>query len=351
MFYKYKTFSYLLLMMVCLFAAASSFSQQQFDRLNFDAVDSLARSIPYKNDVYELTRVLTAPYTTDIYKVRSIFVWITAHISYDYKFINKGRPLKAPGNEFDYIKTVLKKGRAICDGYSKVFKEMCTIAGITSEVIPGYTKSKPYQIGTGLSVNHAWNSVLLDSVYYYLDPTWAAGYCTIDEETEKLLSYTKAYENYYWLTPFSLLKRNHYPESGRWIPEPGFTKEKFAASPYISNEIIPYIELNTPKTGIITAVKGDTIHIDFSYTKDLRVIQVNSSLFRNPNVITKLRPGRKSSPWVIDSVALRMQRYVAVNKRGQRYSFDFAVTDNSLYYLDILFDFKQVMRFKVIQPQ
>lgn len=125
-----------------------SHSQDNFEKIDYSNIDSFARSIKYENDIFKLTKELTESYSRDVYKARSIFIWISENIKYDYKFINKGKEIKKPdcsGSvdctsklrewENDYIKSVLKKGKGICDGYSCVFQKMCTIAGLKCEIV------------------------------------------------------------------------------------------------------------------------------------------------------------------------------------------------------------------------
>ncbi|MGB3005234.1 MAG: transglutaminase domain-containing protein [Chitinophagaceae bacterium] len=326
----------------------------------FSTVDSFSRTIKYKNDIYRMTNDLTKPYSEQLLKVRAIFVWITDNIRFDYKFYNKGKEVETPNCkpgmnceqllfewENKYLKKVIKNGKGVCDGYSRLFKKMCEIAGIKSEIISGYTKTKPYQVGNTGSVNHAWNAVWLDSAYYLLDATWAAGGCPEDEATGKLLSFQKRFDNYYWLTPFNEFTRNHYPQNGKWVLEPNYTKEKFAANPYYAPDIISKIKLKTPESGIINTQKGDTIHFQFEYTGSFRRLQINSNVFQNPSVwvlknITKSKKVLKE-----DTLAFKKQQYISYKRDGDKYEFEYVVTDNSLYYLEILFDYRRVMRFKV----
>jgi len=144
---------------------------------------------------------------------------------------------------------------------------MCDIAGIPCEMVSGYTRTKPYQIGNAGSVNHAWNVLLIDSVYHFVDPTWAAGGCEEDEETGKLSQFHPHYNDYYWFTPFHELTRNHYPSNGKWVMESGYTKEKYAANPWYASNILSQINLRSPASGMIKAVKGDTLHFKFDYKK------------------------------------------------------------------------------------
>ena len=138
-------------------------AQGRYSSMNFAAVDSFVLTVKYENDYIKLANDLTAPYMDDISKTRAIFKWITNNIAYDYRFINKGREIKKPECEDkidcitimrewenDYLKKVLKNKKAICDGYSKLFKKLCDLCYIQCEIIPGYARTKPLSaIGWG----------------------------------------------------------------------------------------------------------------------------------------------------------------------------------------------------------
>jgi len=53
----------------------------------------------------------------------------------------------------------------------------------------------------------------------------------------------------------------------------------------------------------------------------------------------------------IDSFALRKQRYVDYEQTGFHYSFNYVLTDPFLNYLDILFDYRRALRYKIIVDQ
>jgi transglutaminase-like putative cysteine protease len=328
--------------------------------VDFVPIDNYARSVTYKSDIYRLTKELTDPYTEPIAKTRAIFIWITDNISYDYEFVNKEKQIEGPeckpGQdcrqiriewENDYLKNILKKKKGVCDAYARLFKKMCELAGIPCEIIGGYSKTKLHQIGIPLSANHAWNAVLIDSGYHLVDATWAAGYCVRDEESDKLLSFHKRYNEYYWFTPFHAFTRNHYPKNAKWVFEPNYTKEVFEANPWYAGEVLDKINLLSPASGIIHAKKGDTVHFTFTYTEPIRYIQTNTNVFRNPAIVqwrTVLRNQHVPEP---DTLAMKKQQFIPFTRDGNKYTFDYVVTDNSLYYIDVLIDFRRVLRFKV----
>lgn len=345
---------------ILILTALQVFSQSPKQNTNLSQVDSIAKTVKFKNSILELTNELTTPYSNDLFKARAIFIWITDNIRYDYKFYNKDKEVKLPkckpgkncellfaNWENKYIRRVIKRRKAVCGGYARLFKRMCDIAGIKSEIVSGYSKTKPHQVGSAGAVDHAWNVIWLDSSYYMLDPTWAAGSCSEDEETGKLIKFYKKFNDYYWLTPSADFLRNHYPKEAKWVLEPNYTKEKFACNPYYAPDIISKIKIITPESGVIKAKMGDTVHFKFEYSGLIERLQINTNTFRNPPIWSK--ENVKKRRWVLqlDTLALKKQQYVSYKLKDNTCEFDYVVTSDSLYYIEILFDYRMVLRFRV----
>lgn len=336
-------------------------SQNRYDSVNFAYIDSFVNTVKYDNDISHLAIDLTAQFPDDLSKTRAIFKWITGNIAFDYRFVNKGKEIIKPDCEGqddcpslmirwedEYLKKILRSKKAIADGYSRLFKKLCDLSFIQSEVIPGYARTRPYQIGNNMGLNHSWNAVLIDTSWFYVDLTWAAGYCVEDEETGLLLKYVKDYRNYYWLQPLDKFSRNHYPQTGKWVERPPFSKEQFFNKPhYFSIEVLENLSENKPRTGVLKVKKGDTIHFDFNYTKEISQIQVNSNIFRNPSLYTTVKVGRRKTKLVRDSWAEKKQVFIPFIRNKDNYQFDIVVNDNSLYYLELVFDFKPAIRYRV----
>jgi len=337
---------------------------QQVKNFDFSKADTLAKHVKYENDLNRLTKELTGPFPEQILKVRAIFMWITDNIAYDFKFYNKtyykgkepkgfscsgdsmGCELKKNVWEMEYINKVLDKKKAVCQGYSMLFKKMCDMVNIPAEIIPGYVRTEYYEIGTPGDLDHAWNAVLLNGEYYLIDATWAAGGCTKDEDG-KLLSFHKHFDDYYWLTPAAEFARNHFPEDPKFVFLPHYTIEKFSANPYYEPAEISRIKLITPASGVITAKKGDTIHFKLAYAGYLNKLQINTNIFTNPDTGYWEDITRRIKMWRLDSLAIKKQQYVKFKRDGDSYAFAYAVKDYSLDYIDIMFDRRRVMRFKV----
>jgi len=349
----------LLISFIILFPIVA-YSQKSAD---LSLVDSFAVTVKHKNNLTALTNELTNPYSEQLFKARAIFKWITENIRYDYKYYNKynykgkePKTFKCKDDklceakrivwETKYIEKVLRNKKAVCQGYSMLFKKMCDIAGLKSEIVAGYVRTEPYQVGTAGILDHAWNAVWIDSAYYLLDATWAAGGCGKNDDG-KLLFFQKSFNNYYWLTPADKFARNHYPQISKWTLLPNYTKESFAANPYYLPGEIRNIKLITPSTGIITAKKGDTIRFQIDYNGYFKDLQINSNLFSNPDIWVFDEVSRRKKVRRLDTLAVKKQQYIKYKLTGTVYEFQYVITDNSLNYLDILFDRQRIMRFKV----
>lgn len=132
-----------------------------------------------------------------------------------------------------------------------------------------------------------------------------------------------------------------------WTLIPHYTKEKFSANPYYLPHELERIKLITPNSGIINAKKGDTLRFEIESKESIKHLQINTNIFRNPDIYTEEKISRRKTIRKLDTFAVKRQRYVKYNHFGDLYEFEYIITDNSLYFLDILFDRVRVMRFNV----
>ncbi|HBS87784.1 MAG: hypothetical protein A2W91_11285 [Bacteroidetes bacterium GWF2_38_335] len=122
-------------------------------------------------NLHKITQKVISGKETDSAKVYAIHKWITSNIKYDLKRFQQFNYSKVP------LKTILKKRKAICRGYSDLFNEMCSIAGIPSTSVPGYVKDIYYDQGDGFFEDeHIWNAVYFNDNWHLLDATWDSGY-------------------------------------------------------------------------------------------------------------------------------------------------------------------------------
>lgn len=271
------------------------YAQQKHD--NFYEIGTRAGSIPIAN-ADTLAKQLIALGKTDREKVRAIFRWITEHIDYNvmplgqrknvarqfYKEPEDSSVALPPLNERIAAK-VLNTGVAFCEGYSRLFKTLCDHAGIKAEVIYGYARTNNNR---RFAVNHAWNSVYIDSSWYLLDVTWASGVVSYGNE------YIRQYNDFYFLTPPSDFIRDHYPEDLKWtlLNDPPVYREygqsPFRYSGYIKTGVSNYF----PAKGVIDVAVGDTVLIELTARKEISNFFVSGSPVLDTALLTKFSPAR-----------------------------------------------------------
>lgn len=122
------------------------------------------------SDLKKLTLHLCDSLEGDFMKANAIYNWITHNIKYDVAAFKRG-DLKRPT-----IKEVLKKKKALCDGYSDLFTEMCQEVGIRALTVSGYGRDWMFDDSDKLyTPRHAWNAVYIANNWHLVDATWGAG--------------------------------------------------------------------------------------------------------------------------------------------------------------------------------
>ncbi|XP_078420757.1 kyphoscoliosis peptidase-like [Cetorhinus maximus] len=173
----------------------------------FIATYLLSSQVNPKSSVQDLVNELLMFASSDLEKIRMLWIWICCHIEYDVKgYHNKDLKHDGPND-------VLKTGKAVCAGYSGLFCQMCSFAGIECTTIEGYSKGYNYDIGKKFvgDADHAWNAVFLDGKWHLLDSTWGAGHVN-----ETCTKFTFKYVEFYFFTHPTLFINNHFPIDEKW---------------------------------------------------------------------------------------------------------------------------------------
>ena len=196
--------------------------QAQFSA-DFKAIDKYAKKVPEQvtTSIESLSQHLTTEAENDLEKVRSIYVWITHNISYDKNAYKNGNGRINKNN-----KDVLSRKTAVCFGYATLFKALCAKAGISCEVISGYSKGTLTAKPKLEEPDHAWNAVKIDSAWYLLDATW--GSSLIDKTND----FVQTFDEGYFLTQPKYFVVNHLPADPMWqLLDCPIQPELFAQSP------------------------------------------------------------------------------------------------------------------------
>lgn len=166
---------------------------------NFRKIDSIAKAnTPFRiTSIQRLADYLTRPYSDEISKVRSIYMWIATHIKYDYVVLAGKRSFA-----WDNMQ-VINRGAGVCSNYAELFAEMCEKAGIEAKYIEGSAKGLGYKKGDFVAgnANHAWNVVKVNGKWHLIEATWA--WCL------------REYDFYFLANPLHLIY-THRPEDAQW---------------------------------------------------------------------------------------------------------------------------------------
>ena len=205
-----------LAMLAPAFPPAVAAPRSPVERYRTNTIDPRARSVPaeIRQGVFAepdrylgpLVRFLVEGAENEFHKIKRLHDWVADNISYDVESYLAGEKVVSPWQ------STLRRRRSVCYGYAALLAEMCRLAGIPCEKISGYGRGYGFGIGRAESihdVNHAWNAVRLEGVWYLVDVTWDAGH--IRER-----SFRKAYGTaYLFLEPRQFLY-THFPAEPRW---------------------------------------------------------------------------------------------------------------------------------------
>lgn len=118
-----------------------------------------------------VVNTISADYS-DVIKEKMIYEHVVQTITYDHNAaanIDNYRLTLPHG--FDIYGAAVE-GKAVCEGYAKLFQYLCYAVGINSTQV----------IGVAGGGNHMWSAALIDGEWYQVDATW--------DDTGKLMSYS-----------------------------------------------------------------------------------------------------------------------------------------------------------------
>ena len=149
---------------------------------------------------------------------RGIYDWMTANIKYDVKELKRveeanrkrGQKTKKSQKEWEegLLKSVIKKKKGVCQGYSILFDAIAKELGLPSAIVTGYVKDNNGKILN--KIGHSWNAIKTNGRWILVDATWGAGY--INERGR----FVKANKDYWYdVDPTKMIKR-HMPYDPLW---------------------------------------------------------------------------------------------------------------------------------------
>lgn len=186
---------------------------------DFSEPDGVAAQYPSSvvdrgDPVGYLAHVLCSPFPSATDKARAIFTWCHHNIDYDVQGFFAGCPARGTASD------TIFSGKAVCEGYARVFEAIAKRAGLECIVVGGHGKGfgfapvkdgqpPPPRNPTG----HAWNAVRIDNGHWKLtDPCWGAGH--IDSQAR---TYKRKFSPEQFTMSNELFGWRHFPQDSRYF--------------------------------------------------------------------------------------------------------------------------------------
>jgi Transglutaminase-like superfamily len=263
-------------------------------------------------------------------KVRAIYSWITDNIEYQVRVPrNRGNTSATEDTSNATLDervsvSVINKGMAICEGYSRLFKTLCGYAGIEAEIVHGFARGgrNPQRF----SSNHTWNAVFIDNEWKLLDVTWASGYVNRRGEI-----YVRERDEQYFLPAPDKFILDHYPDNPQWTLLNDLPRlPEFRQSPFRQRSFAKYQQLGfSPSKGTIEATPGELIEIVLESKDVRRDHQIGSDPF-------------------LDTAAYQSSASVLLQPaevHGNKFYYRYNANDKSVQWIYILYNNDIVLRY------
>ena len=152
-----------------------------------------------------------------------IYLWICENIDYDEQSFFTGKFINCTP-EF-----VFKKGKTLCTGYSRLFRDIASYLELSVQCVKCFSKGFGYEPGKKLTkLNHEYNLINIDDIWYPVDLTWGSGYIEGRE-------FIKKFNEFFFCTNPELLIQTHFPENEKWqLTKRLYTFEEFLNMPQIN---------------------------------------------------------------------------------------------------------------------
>lgn len=299
----------------------------------YNAVDNIVLKYPKNFDsTEELAEKIEQDFNSDYDKARAIYSWMAFNIKYDYAaFLNPQKTMsfsyrteaekqrKIQDFNNNALQKAFKSKKAVCEGFTLLFKHLTSLVGIKSEIIRGDSKTRLADIGRkNTASNHAWNTALIDGKWRLIDVTWGQGY--YDGNKGRMV---KDFDPAYFDMKPDYFFAKHFPDSETFLGRK-LNKDEYLNGPLIYNQTITGDnKIIAPESGIIEVNNGDKItFVIKNISKSDQFYYLN----------------KKNQPVRI------------VNSREKRGTLEFQVTFNNTIgdYITFYLDTNSIASFKVI---
>jgi len=237
--------------------------------------------------------------SSDFERVKKAHDWVALNIRYDTQSFFSGRYSSQSFND------VIRRGSAVCAGYSDVFKYLCDALEIECITVSGFA------IGYGsslfvieaMSENHAWNIVTIEGRQYLIDTTWDSGHLNGRNFQAEYIT------DYLFTDPYAFIHR-HFPFNSAYqlLPVP-VSMQEFNNLPFLRPAFFNILE-SWPSLPRITELKqGETPEYTFTVIPGYELIY-GWYTHTGTKIGNDVFPGRRESYTITVPSTLRAGKYI-----------------------------------------
>jgi transglutaminase/protease-like cytokinesis protein 3 len=211
--------------------------------------------------------------SNDYEKIKKVHDFVSLYLIYDYKAYKASiRPFFPKRIPDQSVNSTTLKRKAVCAGYSILFKYLCDAISIECLYVTGYARGLGWDPFLKEKLHdkkfyHAWNIVKIEDKSYLIDCTWDSVDIEDDED-----DYIKIYSSEWLFVKPEHFIHTHFPENPvhQLLKQPKSFSD-FNRLPYLRPEGIDYIKITQPTlTKIINANENEIFNI---YLEDGDVIK------------------------------------------------------------------------------
>ena len=214
-------------------------------QFNRDICKTIFNSLPERKDIdlQKLKEIIKSNTLKCSQKEKFyiIYLWICENIDYDDKSFFAGKFINCTP---EYV---FKKGKTVCTGYSRLFRDIALFLDLNAQCIKCFSKGFGYEPGKKLTkLNHEYNLINIDSMWFPVDLTWGAGHF----EGKKFI---KQFNELFFCINPELLIQTHFPENEKWqLTKRIHTLDEFLKKPQINTNFFEFnFNKYSPEEGFI----------------------------------------------------------------------------------------------------
>jgi len=265
---------------------------------NYKTIDEKVKQYPAYKNLNSLSVKVNSDFITDEDKVRAFYIWISTNIEYNFKALGDPRKIdfifyrtlaeyqtKRRERDLIQIRKIFSEHKALCVGFSLVFKELCSLSNIESNIALGVTKVSSNDISSIRNTkDHAWNVVKINGVWKLIDITWSTGYIHPSSK-----SWVKSLDDFYFFTKPENFLTSHYPQNSKWqLVDTKIDRKTFFSRPILYPKYFESgLALNPSQSGIIN-VSENKIKVVLNFKNKGRMNDIYYA-FSNDDFIKPLR--------------------------------------------------------------